>query len=235
MAATQFAADTPLLVTGLIATAGIFSLWRMWIYAIAFLMMGFVLASSWRRAGVLTDAELTEIRYGSAPAAALRGFKAIYFGTIFNCTVMAWVLLAATRIAEPFLLWNQWLPAPVFAPIVSLVTWIGTPLTISTDPAVMWVLSANNVISIGAIVLVTTFYSTTGGLRSVVATDVMQFGIAMAATLCYAVVVVHHAGGFGAMVPDRKPYRVIPAIDKGTILVAPDQTSWDALSRLLAP
>lgn len=29
MAATQYAADTPLLVMGLIATAGIFSLWRL--------------------------------------------------------------------------------------------------------------------------------------------------------------------------------------------------------------
>jgi solute:Na+ symporter, SSS family len=64
MAATQFAADTPLLVTGLIATAGIFSLWRLWIYALAFLLMGFVLSASWRRAGVLTDAELAELRYG---------------------------------------------------------------------------------------------------------------------------------------------------------------------------
>ena len=49
MAATQFAADTPLLVTGLIATAGIFALWQLWIYAISFLLMGFVLSSSWRR------------------------------------------------------------------------------------------------------------------------------------------------------------------------------------------
>ena len=36
MAATQFAADTPLLVTGIIATAGIFALWQLWIYALAF-------------------------------------------------------------------------------------------------------------------------------------------------------------------------------------------------------
>jgi hypothetical protein len=36
MAATQFAADTPLLVTGLVATAGIFALWRLWVYALAF-------------------------------------------------------------------------------------------------------------------------------------------------------------------------------------------------------
>lgn len=46
MAATQFAADTPLLVTGLIATGGIFALWRLWIFALAFLMMGFVFAAS---------------------------------------------------------------------------------------------------------------------------------------------------------------------------------------------
>ncbi|MBI3012457.1 MAG: sodium transporter, partial [Elusimicrobia bacterium] len=40
MAATQYAADTPLLVMGLVATAGLFSLWRLWVYAIAFLLMG---------------------------------------------------------------------------------------------------------------------------------------------------------------------------------------------------
>ncbi len=63
MAATQFAADTPLLVMGLIATGGVFLLWRLWIYGLAFLLMGFVLAAAWRRSGVLTDAELTELRY----------------------------------------------------------------------------------------------------------------------------------------------------------------------------
>ncbi len=100
MAATQFAADTPLLFTGLIATLGIFSLWWIWTYAFSFLLVGFVLAPSWRRAGVLTDAELTERRYGQKSALILRGLKALYFGTIFNCTVLAIVLLAATRIAE---------------------------------------------------------------------------------------------------------------------------------------
>ncbi|MFQ5961773.1 MAG: sodium transporter, partial [Candidatus Methylomirabilales bacterium] len=103
MAATQFAADTPLLVTGLVATAGIFALWQLWIYALAFLLMGFILAPSWRRASVLTDAELTELRYGRGAATALRGIKAIYFGTIFNCVVLAWVLFATKAIAEPFL------------------------------------------------------------------------------------------------------------------------------------
>lgn len=199
MAATQFAADTPLLVTGLIATAGVFSLWRLWIYALAFLMMGFLLAGSWRRAGVITDAELTEIRYGKKPAAILRGVKAIYFGTIFNCAVLAMVLLAATRVAEPFLVWDQWLPAGLFAPIASLVEWIGVPLTLDVLGSEVWVKTANNLISIFAIVAVTTLYSTTGGLRSVVATDIVQFGIMMAGTLAYAWFVVDHAGGLSEM------------------------------------
>ena len=40
----------------------VFFLWRWWVYGIAFLLLGFVLAGSWRRAMVLTDAELTELR-----------------------------------------------------------------------------------------------------------------------------------------------------------------------------
>ena len=200
MAATQFAADTPLLVTGLIATGGIFALWRLWIYAIAFLFMGFVLAPSWRRASVLTDAELTEVRYSGWAASTLRAVKAIYFGTIFNCTVLAMVLLAATRIAEPFLLWNRWLPASLFDTIVALVRAVGVQVAVSSpgDPTV-WVRTANNVLSLGAVTLLTLFYSTTGGLRSVVRTDVAQFFIAMFATAAYAWFVVRATGGLGAM------------------------------------
>jgi solute:Na+ symporter, SSS family len=200
MAATQFAADTPLLVTGLVATGGIFALWRLWIYAIAFLMMGFLLAPSWRRARVLTDAELTELRYGSRAAAPLRGIKAIYFGVIFNCSVLAMVLLAATRIAEPFLHWDQWLPSAVFDPLRMATQWGGVPFTVTdVSSADVWIRSTNNLLSIGVIVLVTTFYSTTGGLRSVVATDIVQFGMAMLATLLFSIFVVDHVGGLSGI------------------------------------
>jgi pimeloyl-ACP methyl ester carboxylesterase len=148
MAATQFAADTPLLVTGLVATAGIFALWQLWIYALSFLLMGFILAPSWRRASVLTDAELTELRYGSGAATALRGIKAIYFGTIFNCVVLAWVLFATKAIAEPFLVWDQWLPAALYQPMLRLVTWIDVPLSVNPADAHVWIMSTNNLISI---------------------------------------------------------------------------------------
>jgi Na+/proline symporter len=195
MAATQFAADTPLLVTGMIAIAGVFSLWRLWIYALAFLLMGFVLGAAWRRASVLTDAELAELRYGGRLAPVLRVAKAIYFGTIFNCTVMAMVLFAATRIAEPFLPWDEWLPPSLFRGVVELVEWSGVALTSATEPGVWAERSASNLLSLGLVVLITALYSTTGGLRAVVNTDVVQFGIAIVATLVYAYVVVRQVGG----------------------------------------
>jgi Na+/proline symporter len=200
MAATQFAADTPLLVTGLIATAGIFSLWRLWIYAVAFLLLGFVLAPCWRRARVLTDAELTELRYGARPATTLRAIKAIYFGTIFNCTVLAMVLWAAKEIAEPFLLWNEWLPPTLFEPALEMVTRIGVQFARESAGAPdLWVRSTNNVLSLLAIVTVTTLYSTTGGLRGVVQTDLLQFALMMVGTAAYAGFVIQAAGGLGAI------------------------------------
>ena len=196
MAATQFAADTPLLVTGLIATGGIFLLWRLWIYGLAFLMMGFIFAIGWRRAGVLTDAELTEVRYSGKGVLALRVLKAIYYGTVINCVVMAMVLVAAVRIAEIFLPWHLWLPESIYGGLVHITRTFGVHLGGSVsglDPAIA---TTNNLLSIFLILGFTALYSTTGGLRSVVTTDVMQFSLAMLGTLVYAIIVVTQVGGF---------------------------------------
>lgn len=194
MAATQFSADTPLLVTGLIATTGIFGLWRLWIYGLAFLLLGFLLAPCWRRAGVLTDAELSELRYGGRAALVLRGVKAVYFGLVFNCTVVAMVLFAAARIAEPFLLWHDWLPAGLFDPLVTVVRTIGVPMSDASGDA-LWLHTTDNLISVVAILALSAFYSTTGGLRSVVRTDLLQLGLALGGTAVYAWYVVEAAGG----------------------------------------
>ncbi|MEM9666308.1 MAG: sodium transporter, partial [Bacteroidota bacterium] len=91
MAATQYAADTPLLATGLVATGGLFVLWRFWIYGFGYLLLGLLFAEQWRRARVLTDAELTEIRYSGRGVLALRTLKAVYYGTVVNCFFLAMV------------------------------------------------------------------------------------------------------------------------------------------------
>lgn len=200
LAATQFAADTPLLVTGLIATGGVFMLWRLWIYGLGFLMIGILLGRAWRRARVLTDAELTEIRYSGRWVVALRGLKAFYYGTVMNCTIMAMVLVAATRISEIFLPWHQWLPAGVYNRIYALVETVGIPLASGATGLDTFTATTNNLLSILLIVAFTALYSTTGGLRSVIATDTVQLALAMLGTLIYAVVVVVKSGGLTSMV-----------------------------------
>ncbi len=199
MGATQFAADTPLLVTGLVATAGVFALWRLWIYGLAFLLMAFVFAVGWRRAGVLTDAELTRVRYSGKGVTPLRLLKAIYYGTVINCVVLAMVLVAAIRIAEVFLPWHGWLPAGLYLPIVHFVSASGLQLGESITGLTPAMMSANNLISILLILAFTAMYSITGGLRAVVQTDVVQFSLAMIGTLLYAWFVVDAAGGLGGL------------------------------------
>jgi solute:Na+ symporter, SSS family len=199
MAATQFAADTPLLVSGLIATGGIFMVWRLWIYGIAFLMIGFIFAANWRRAGVLTDAELVEVRYSGKGVLTLRVLKAIYYGTAINCVVMAMVLVAAMRIAEVFLPWHEWLPGSLYGFFMSITRGVGLHLgegVLGLEPDIN---TTNNLISILVIVSFTALYSTTGGLRSVVATDVMQFSLAMIGTIVYAIVIIREIDGWGAV------------------------------------
>jgi SSS family solute:Na+ symporter len=200
LAATQFAADTPLLVTGLIATGGIFMLWRLWIYGLGFLMIGFLLGRTWQRAKVITDAELTEIRYSGRGVLALRGLKAVYYGTVMNCTIMAMVLLAATRISEVFLPWNNWLPEVVYQQIYHIVKTIGIPLASGATDLETYVATTNNLISILLIIGFTALYSTTGGLRSVIATDTVQFSLAMLGSLIYAVVVIVKSGGMDRII-----------------------------------
>ncbi len=202
MAATQFAADTPLLVMGLLAVGGAFSLWRLWIYGLAFLLMGFILGAAWRRAGVLTDAELTMTRYSSKGALTLRALKGIYYGTVTNCVGIALVLVAAVRIFEVFLLWHQWLPPAIYAPVFSLVTASGIDLSSGVSGVDSQIATANNVVSITLMLVFVGFYSTAGGLRSVISTDVMQLILMMGGTAAYAWVSVSAAGGLGVM-PER--------------------------------
>ncbi len=91
MVATTFAADTPLAVTGLVATGGIAGNWLWWNMAASGLLTVFFYARLWRRSGVMTDIEFSEIRYAGRPAAFLRGFRALYLAIPINCVILGWV------------------------------------------------------------------------------------------------------------------------------------------------
>lgn len=111
MVATTFAADTPLAVTELVARNGIAGNWLWWNMAIGGMLTVFLFAKLWRRAGIITDVELVEMRYSGKAAAVLRGFRALYLGLFMNAIVMGWVHKAMEKIfkvtipgVDPFLL-----------------------------------------------------------------------------------------------------------------------------------
>ncbi len=107
MVATTFAADTPLAVAGLVARDGIAGNWIWWSAATGSMLTVFLFARLWRRAGILTDVELAEVRYTGRPAAILRGFRALYLGIPINCVVMGWVNLAMAKILDVTLGWDR--------------------------------------------------------------------------------------------------------------------------------
>src|SRR5438270_5714138 len=112
MVATTFAADTPLVVTGLVARNGVAGNWLWWNLLASGMLTVFFYARLWRRAGLMTDIELSESRYAGPPAPFLRGFRALHFGLLMNCIILGWVnlviamiLLLVVTISKGVLLW----------------------------------------------------------------------------------------------------------------------------------
>ncbi len=98
MVATTFAADTPLAVTGFVAKNGVAGNWVWWNMVMSGILTTFFFAALWRRSGVLTDVEFTELRYSGKPAAALRATRGLYQGVVINTIIMGWVNLAIAKI-----------------------------------------------------------------------------------------------------------------------------------------
>lgn len=108
MVATTFSTDTPNLVTDLVRTGGVSQNWLWWAFAITGTCTVFFYAKLWRRSGILTDVGFYELRYSGAPAAFLRGFRALYLGVFFNVMIMATVTLAAIKIGGVLLGVPDW-------------------------------------------------------------------------------------------------------------------------------
>ena len=102
MVATTFAADTPLAVTELVGQSGIAGNWLWWSFLAGGMLTTFFFARLWRKSGVLTEVELIELRYAGAPAAFLRGLKAVYLGLFINAIIIAWVNVALMSLLEVF-------------------------------------------------------------------------------------------------------------------------------------
>jgi len=98
MVACTFSCDTPNLVTDLVRTQGVAGNWAWWAFLLTGMLTVFVYAKLWRRSELSTDLGFYEIRYSGTPAKALRGFRAVYLGLVFNVIIMGTVSLAAIKI-----------------------------------------------------------------------------------------------------------------------------------------
>ncbi len=176
MVATTFAADTPLAVTGLVAMYGIAGNWLWWNMLMSNMLTVFFFARLWRRSEVLTDVEFAEIRYSGAPAAFLRGFRALYLGLPINCIILGWVNLAMVKIL--MLIFN-----------FSDLSVLGVVLTPKLQALLI----------VFAMMLLTASISTLSGLWGVLVTDLFQFVLKMGMVLLLAWYAVRACGGMGPL------------------------------------
>ncbi len=170
MAATTFNVDTPLYVAGLVARRGIAGNWEWWCFAGTHALMAVLMARLWRRAEVMTDAELIELRYGGRAAALLRGTRAFFFGIPLNCIVIGYGMLAMRK--------------------VMLALGVTDLVPLPGDPQ-MW--------AVVLIVALTLVYAAASGLWGVVTTDFLQLVLALAGALLVAGFALAEVGGLGAL------------------------------------
>jgi Na+/proline symporter len=172
--ATTFAADTPLAIAGLVATDGIAGNWFWWADVLPAMLAAFLIAQLWQRSGVLTDAELVELRYAGRPATALRAFRALYFGVLRNAIVIGWVNLAMAKVLQLALgippEASGWLLAGLFL-IAVLYTLASGLWGVVVSDALQFVLAM-----VGSIVLAIVAVGAAGGMGGLLDTLRAQVG-----------------------------------------------------------
>jgi solute:Na+ symporter, SSS family len=188
MVATTFAADTPLVVTGLVYAQGISGNWLWWGFLLSGMMTVFLFARLWRRSGLLTDVQFAEMRYSGKPAAFLRGFRAVYLGLLMNCVILGWVTKAMTSIVSTTLAGSP------------LLTAVGN----FTGPHFGSTWSGNDGAALAVCVLFlipfTGLYVSLGGLWGVLWTDLFQFVLKMSIVIAIAYYAVTAVGGMNQLI-----------------------------------
>ena len=200
MVATTFAADTPLVVTGLVYTGGIASNWIWWAFLPSGMMTVFLFARLWRRSGLMTDVQFAEMRYSGAPAAFLRGFRSVYLGLLMNCLILGWVTKAMTSIV-----------AVTLGPTMQTWPWLvgfAQGLSRLFGPAFAGADGQALIVCVFFLIPFTGLYVSLGGLWGVLWTDLFQFVLKMAIVIAVAYYGVSAVGGMDALISKLDAMRV---------------------------
>jgi SSS family solute:Na+ symporter len=187
MVATTFAADTPLVVTGLVYAQGISGNWLWWGFLFSGMMTVFLFSRLWRRSGLLTDVQFAEIRYSGKRAAFLRGFRALYLGLLMNCVILGWVTKAMTSIIATTLA-----NTPMLTHLSRFMSAHFGSVWSGNDGAAL-------AICVFFLIPFTGLYVALGGLWGVLWTDLFQFVLKMSIVIGVAYFAVVACGGMTAM------------------------------------
>ncbi|MBN2723745.1 MAG: Na+:solute symporter [Deltaproteobacteria bacterium] len=205
IAATTFAADTPLAVTEIVRTDGISGNWLWWNMVFSHILLAVLFARLWRRSNIITDAEYLELRYSGKSAAVLRGVKAFYLSVLINALTMGWVMHAMAKVISVILPENLMNSLP-FASFLNDI-WPGFF-------AVNW----QEGIIIFLLALTAWIYSALSGIRGVIITDFVQFIIAMGGSIMLVVFMVINDA-------PRKALSSLPDMQRDYLSVFPSVSS----------
>ena len=161
MVSTTFSADTPLAVTEMVLKNGVAGNWLWWSMLPSGMMTVFFFAKLWRRAEVITDIELTELRYSGKPAAILRGFRAAYLSLLVNIIVMGWVNLGMAKVLSGTLGFSTWTALAICLAITFLYTMISGYWGIASTDGVQYMFEMG-----GAILLAVVAVNAVGGIEA---------------------------------------------------------------------
>ncbi|PEN06461.1 sodium:proline symporter [Longimonas halophila] len=202
MAATTFSIDTPLYVAGVVGERGIAGNWEWWAFGVGHVALIYVFARLWRRSAVVTDAELIEMRYSGRPAAVLRVVKAFLFAVPINCIGIGYIMLAALKVMEALSFWSL-LGIPTGGTVLGL------------DPKMLSVL---------VLLVFVLLYAGLSGLWGVVATDFVQFVLALIGAVLVAWFAIRspEVGGLSGLVTQAQA-----ATDFDVLAFVPFEIGWD--------
>jgi solute:Na+ symporter, SSS family len=171
----SFASDTPLQVTKMIREKGLGGAWFYWGGILGGVLVALVFARLWKRTGVVTDNELMELRYTGRPAAVLRGSMAIFKSLVLEVLTMAWITVGMTKIVTVVMDLPEAVLVPGIGPIPS------------------------DVLVVGLLLVFAAIFCTASGFWGVVATDLLEFGMAMTGAIVLGVVAYQKVGGFDGL------------------------------------
>lgn len=165
MSAANFSADSPLHNSRRARVDGLNGLWLYWSYIVGQVMSAIFLVRLSRRSGIRTPVELYQMRYGGRAGHYSRVYQSVFF-CVFQCTMsMATALLAMLKLVHVLLD----LPDRVLGMPTDIVLIIG-------------------------IIICAVSYSAASGLWGVVATDFLEFFIAILTSFILTFIVFAKVG-----------------------------------------